>query len=41
MEGELGRAAETLKVTSYSDQVLINFYELLKQYKTAENNPNG
>lgn len=41
IEYELSKAAETLRVTSYSDQVLINFFELLKQYKTAESNPNG
>lgn len=33
--------AESLRVTSYSDQILVNFFELLKGYKTAEVNPNG
>jgi hypothetical protein len=35
MEAELSKAAETVKVSSYSDMVLINFFEVLKQYKLA------
>ena len=41
VEGELTRAAETIKICSYSDQLLINFFEVLIQYKNAERNPNG
>ena len=37
----LGAAVDTVRVSTYSDQILINLFELLKLYKAAETNPNG
>jgi hypothetical protein len=41
VEAELVRAAEGVRISSYSDQVLVNFFEVLVQYRNAESNPNG
>ena len=30
-----------MRITTYSDQILINFFEVLKQYRVAQSNPNG
>ena len=39
MEIELGNAAKK-KIVTYSDQVLINFFEIMRLYKEVETNPN-
>lgn len=41
IETELNRASQTNKVVTYSDQILINFFEVIRLYKAAETNPNG
>ena len=35
------KAVDSVCVSSYSDQILINMFELLKCYKVAEVNLNG
>lgn len=40
MESQLSSAAEKCRIVSYSDRVIINFFEVLKLYRTVESNPN-
>jgi hypothetical protein len=41
MEAELARVVQENKVVSYSDKILLNFFETILQFKAADNNPNG